>query len=42
MTPKTHYARSGDTRIACQVVGRGPFDLVYVRGWVSLVELAWE
>ena len=42
MTPKTHYARSGDVHIAYQVVGDGPFDLVYVPGWVSHVELAWE
>jgi pimeloyl-ACP methyl ester carboxylesterase len=28
--------------IAYQVVGDGPFDLVYVPGWVSHVELAWE
>ncbi len=42
MTPKTHYARSGDVHIAYQVVGQGPFDLVYVPGWVSHIELAWE
>jgi pimeloyl-ACP methyl ester carboxylesterase len=42
MTPKTQYARSGDVHIAYQVVGQGPFDLVYVPGWVSHVELAWE
>jgi len=40
--PKTEYARSGDLHIAYQVVGRGPLDLVYVPGWVSHVELAWE
>ena len=42
MEPKTEYARSGDVHIAYQVVGEGPFDLVYVPGWVSHVELAWE
>ena len=42
MRPKTEYARSGDLHIAYQVVGQGPFDLVYVPGWVSHVELAWE
>ena len=42
MTPKTQYARSGDVHIAYQVVGQGPFDLVYVPGWVSHVELGWE
>jgi class 3 adenylate cyclase/esterase/lipase len=38
----THYAKSGDVNIAYQVVGDGPVDLVYVPGWVSHVELAWE
>jgi class 3 adenylate cyclase len=38
----TQYARSGDLHIAYQVVGQGPFDLVYVPGWISHVELAWE
>jgi hypothetical protein len=27
--PETMYARSGDVRIAYQVVGNGPFDLVF-------------
>jgi len=40
--PRTEYARSGDLHIAYQVVGDGPLDLVYVPGWVSHVELAWE
>jgi class 3 adenylate cyclase len=40
--PETHYAKSGDVNIAYQVVGDGPVDLVYVPGWVSHVELAWE
>ncbi len=43
MTPgKTQYARSGDVHIAYQVHGQGPLDIVYVPGWVSHVELAWE
>src|SRR5881396_4140134 len=40
--PETRYAKSGDVNIAYQVVGDGPVDLVYVPGWVSHVELAWE
>ena len=40
--PETRYARSGDLNIAYQVVGDGPLDLVYVPGWVSNVELAWD
>jgi class 3 adenylate cyclase len=42
MEPKTQYARSGGLHIAYRVVGEGPLDLVYVPGWVSHVELAWE
>jgi len=41
MTPKTRYTRSGNLHIAYQVVGDGPFDLLYVPGWISHVELAW-
>nr|MDJ0958360.1 adenylate/guanylate cyclase domain-containing protein [Arenicellales bacterium] len=40
--PKTEYVRSGDTHIAYQVVGDGPIDLVFVPGWVTHIELAWE
>jgi class 3 adenylate cyclase len=40
--PKTRYARSGDVNIAYQVAGKGPIDLVYVPGWVSNIETAWE
>src|SRR5512140_316473 len=40
--PRTRYARSGNVNIAYQVVGDGPVDLVYVPGWVSNVEMAWE
>ncbi len=40
--PETRYAKSGDVNIAYQVVGDGPRDLVYVPGWVSHIELAWE
>lgn len=40
--PTTRYARSGDLRIAYQVVGEGPIDLVYVPGWVSNIEVSWE
>ncbi|CAN5271090.1 adenylate/guanylate cyclase domain-containing protein [soil metagenome] len=39
--PETRYARSGDVNIAYQVVGDGPFDLVYVPPFASHVELAW-
>ena len=41
-TPTTRYARSGDANIAYQVVGNGPFDLLWVPGWISNVEVSWE
>ena len=40
--PRTRYLRSGDVNIAYQVAGEGPIDLVYVPGWVSNIETAWE
>lgn len=41
--PPVRYARSGDVNIAYSVVGNGPFDLVFVSGWVlSVLESAWE
>ncbi len=42
MIPETRYAKSGDVNIAYQVLGEGPIDLVFVSGWVSHVEFAWE
>jgi pimeloyl-ACP methyl ester carboxylesterase len=38
----THYAKSGDASVAYQVIGEGPFDLVYVAGWISNIEMMWE
>ena len=40
--PKTQYAKSGDLHIAYQVTGKGPFDLVFVPGFVSHLEYQWE
>jgi pimeloyl-ACP methyl ester carboxylesterase len=40
--PTTRYTRSGDYNIAYQVVGNGDLDLLYIPGYVSNVELAWE
>jgi class 3 adenylate cyclase len=40
--PETRYSRSGDVSIAYQVVGEGPFDVVFVPGFVSNVEYGWE
>lgn len=38
MKSQTKYARSGDISIAYQVLGDGPFDLVFVPGFVSHLE----
>ena len=40
--PETRYAKSGGLNVAYQVVGQGPFDLVYVPGWVSNIEAMWD
>src|SRR5213079_955515 len=42
MHPETRYARSGDVAIAYQVVGEGPFDLVFIPPFVTNVELWWS
>jgi class 3 adenylate cyclase len=40
--PETKYAKSADVNIAYQTVGEGPFDLVFVMGWVSHIEYFWD
>lgn len=40
--PETRYAKSGDVRIAYQVIGHGPIDLVFVPGYLSNLEVHWE
>ncbi len=42
MPPQIRYARSGDVHIAYQVTGDGPLDLVFVPGFISHLEHAWE
>src|SRR5260370_41189593 len=39
--PEVQYAKSGDVNIAYQVSGEGPFDLVFVPGYVTHLELHW-
>jgi pimeloyl-ACP methyl ester carboxylesterase len=39
--PDVQYTRSGDVNIAYQVTGDGPFDLVFVPGYVTHLELQW-
>jgi len=41
MPPQTRYAKSGEVNIAYQVIGDGPFDLVFVPGFVSHLDLQW-
>ena len=41
-TPETHYVKSDDVHIAYQVLGDGPFDLVFVPGFISNVEALWR
>jgi class 3 adenylate cyclase/pimeloyl-ACP methyl ester carboxylesterase len=41
--PEVRYAKSGDVSIAYSVVGDGPFDIVFIAGWIiSTLEYAWE
>jgi pimeloyl-ACP methyl ester carboxylesterase/DNA-binding NarL/FixJ family response regulator len=41
-TPETRYAKSGEVRIAYQIIGHGPIDLVFVPGFISNLEVHWE
>jgi class 3 adenylate cyclase len=40
--PETLYAQSGDVSVAYQVVGDGPFDVVFSGGMISHLDLMWE
>ena len=40
--PETRYAKSSDIRIAYQVIGNGPLDLVFVPGFISNLDAQWE
>ena len=42
MNSRTQYVKSGDVHIAYQVVGDGPIDPIFVRGFVSHLEYLWE
>jgi class 3 adenylate cyclase len=42
MRPETRYAKSGGVHIAYQVVGSGPFDLVFVPGFISNLDHYWS
>ncbi len=40
--PATRYAKSADVRIAYQIIGNGPIDLVFVPGFLSNLDVHWE
>ena len=40
--PPTRFARSGDLRIAYQVMGDGPLDVVSINGPASHLDIEWE
>jgi class 3 adenylate cyclase len=41
--PKTSYARTRDgVHVAFEVVGDGPFDLVWANSWLSHIEFSWD
>ena len=40
--PETRYARLGDDRIAYQVMGEGPLDLVFTSGSFSAIDVLWD
>ena len=40
--PETRYAKSGEIRIAYQILGNGFLDLVFVPGFISNLDAHWE
>lgn len=40
--PRTRYTRAGDVWVAWQELGEGPFDLVFVPGILSHLDLYWD
>lgn len=42
MEPVSGYAELGDQRIAYQVIGDRPIDLIYTMGFISSVDVEWE
>jgi pimeloyl-ACP methyl ester carboxylesterase len=41
-TPRTRYVERNDVKIAWQVFGDGPAEILFVPGWVSNVDLFWQ
>lgn len=42
MIPETRYAHTDGSHIAYQLVGEGPFDMVFMSAWFSHVDGRWE
>jgi class 3 adenylate cyclase/pimeloyl-ACP methyl ester carboxylesterase len=42
VVPQTRFTEIGDSRIAYQVFGNGPPDLLWIGGWNSHVDAQWE
>lgn len=42
LSPETHYARGDDVRIAYQVIGDGPIDVLFLQGGWYPVDVVWE
>ncbi len=40
--PEVHYARSGEVSIAYQIIGEGPVDIVFARGFTGDLLSTWE
>jgi len=40
--PKTHYATSGGTHLAYQVLGEGPLDVLHIAGPRTPIDLIWD
>ena len=40
--PSTRAQGAGDVTVAYQTLGDGPYDLVYVPGWISHLEHGWQ
>ncbi len=40
--PPVQYAANGDVHLAYQVLGEGPVDLLFIHGFLSHLEMAWD
>jgi len=41
-SPETRYARSTEGKVAYQILGDGPLDLVFIPWWATNVDVMWE